>query len=80
MIRVLVNYPDFVDENNILQDGTKVIDTNNDQELLNVLKTVSKQVNHVHLEFGHYNEIGNFISTGEVTIPFKENVHPYIVL
>ena len=81
-MRVLVNYPDFVDENNMLQDGTKVIDVNNDQELLNVIKEVyeSKKVNHVHLQFGSYDENKNFIFAGEVIIPFTKDVHPYVVL
>lgn len=82
MIRVKVQYPDYLDENNILQDGTQVIDTNSEKELLSVLKDVynSKKVDHVHLEFGFYDKLGNFVYKGEVVIPFKKGVAPYVVL
>ena len=74
MIRVKIEYPDYLDENNVLRDGTQTINTNNDNELLQVLKDVynSKQVDHVHLEFGFYDKLGNFVYKGEVVIPFKK--------
>lgn len=82
MIRVIVHYPNYFDENNILQDGTQVIDTNNDEELRQILKDIYdlKKVDHVHLEFGFYNESHDFVHKGEVVIPFKDNVIPYISL
>lgn len=82
MMRVKIQYPDYYDENNILQDGTQIVDTNNDEELQKVLKDVynSKQVDHVHLEFGSYDKSHNFVYKGEVTIPFKKDISPCIVL
>ena len=82
MIRVKIQYPDYLDENNILQDGTQVIDTQNDKELLQVLKDVynSKKVDYVHLEFGFYNKIANFVYKGEVVVPFEKGVTPFIAL
>lgn len=82
MIRVKIQYSDYLDENDILQDGTQVVDTNNDKELLQVLKDVynSKKVDHVHLEFGFYNEAHNFVYEGEVIIPFKKGISPFIAL
>ena len=81
-MRVKIQYPDYYDENNILQDGTQIVDTHDDKELQKVLKEVyeAKQVNHVHLEFGFYDESHNFVYTGEVVIPFKKDVTPCIVL
>ena len=82
MIRVKIEYPDYLDENNILQDGTKFINAQNDKELLQILKDVynSKQVNHVHLEFGFYDKLHNFVYKGEVVIPFEKGITPFIAL
>lgn len=82
MIRVKIQYSDYLDENNILQDGTQVVDTQNDEELLQVLKDVynSKKVNHVHLEFGFYDKSHNFVYKGEVVIPFEKGISPVVVL
>ena len=82
MIRVKIQYPDYYDENNIFHDGTQIVDIHNDKELRKVLKDVynSKQVDHVHLEFGFYDKSHNFIYRGEVVIPFEKGVAPCIVL
>lgn len=77
MIRLKIEYSDYLDEN-----GTQVIDVQNDKELLQVLKDVynSKKVNHVHLEFGFYDKLGNFVYKGEVVIPFEKGITPFISL
>lgn len=82
MIRVKFNLPDYYDEDNILQDGTQIIDVHNDKELQKILKDVydANQIDHVHLEFGSYNKLGNFVYRGEITIPFKKGIVPYILL
>ena len=82
MIRVKIQYPDYLNENNVLQDGTKIINVWNDKELLQILKDVynSKQDDHVHLEFGFYDKLRNFVYKGEITIPFEKGVTPFIAL
>ena len=82
MIRVKIQYPDYIDENNVLQDGTEVIDTQNDEELLQVLKDVynSKKVTHIHLEFGFYDKLHNFVYKGEIVIPFEKGIVPFVAL
>lgn len=82
MIRVKIQYPDYRDENNVFQYGTQIIDTNNDEELRQILKEVynQKKVNHVHLEFGFYDKLRNFIYKGEIVIPFEKDITPLIIL
>jgi hypothetical protein len=59
-----------------------VIDCQNNNELLDVLKKIHQDdnVDHVHLEFGYYNQIGMWQYKGEVIIPFKEGITPYIYI
>lgn len=82
MIRVIIEYPDFTDSYGVLNDGTQVIEPKNDDELVNTLKDIYQKgdVNHVHLEFGDYDDNGMFKQKGEVTIPFEKDVTPFIAL
>lgn len=82
MIRVKIQYSDYFDEDGILQDGTQIVDTQNDKELLRVLKDVynSKKVNHVHLEFGFYDKLHNFVYKGEIVVPFEKGIVPFVAL
>ena len=82
MIRLIVQYPDYLDENNILQDGTQVIDIKDDFELLYELKNIynERKVNHVHLEIGCFGISNTFHTLMIVTIPFVKGITPFIKL
>lgn len=51
-------------------------------ELFDVLKEIYRDdlVDHVHLEFGYYNQIGMWQYKGEVIIPFKKGITPFVYL
>lgn len=54
----------------------------NNDELLDILKEIYQDdlVDHVHLEFGCYNQIGMWQCKGEVIIPFKKGITPFVYL
>lgn len=78
LIQVRCEYLDDV-ENGEFKDGTQCIEVRSIEDLYKVLKEKKDEsiLNHVHLSFGTLNSIGNFEETGELVLPFADNVRVY---
>lgn len=75
--RIIIHQPDTI-EYGIRKTNDQYIDVKTLDDLYQVLH--NNTADHVHLEFGEYNNVGNFESKGEVIIPFKKGVTPYSTL
>lgn len=77
-VQVRCEYPDNL-ENGELKDGRECIEVQSIEDLYKVLKEKKDEsiLDHVHLAFGTFNSIGNFEETGELVLPFTDNVRVY---